>query len=140
MKRTFFVIAAMVTTSVFAQDKQTNVPVEVKNAFKKNFTGVSNIKWEKEGGEYEVSFSKSGKQMSAVYSAGGNLKETEEVIAINELPVGIDAYVAQHYKGSKIKEAAKIKKANGEINYEAEVNKVDVLFDSKGKFLKEVKE
>jgi hypothetical protein len=140
MKNILFVITAMVTTSVFAQNKSTNVPSEVKNAFKKSFAGVSNVKWEKEGDGYEVNFFQSGRQMSAVYSAGGNLTETEEVITINELPAGVQAYVSQHYKGTKIKEAAKIKKANGEINYEAEVNKVDVLFDSNGKFLKEVKD
>ncbi len=35
-----------------------------------------------------------------------------------------------------MKEAAVIVKANGEVNYEGEVNGKDVIFDSTGKFLK----
>jgi hypothetical protein len=40
--------------------------------------------------------------------------------------------VEKNYKGATIKETAKSQKANGEINYEAEVNGKDLIFDSKG--------
>jgi hypothetical protein len=39
-----------------------------------------------------------------------------------------------------VKETAKITKANGEVNYEVGIKGKDVLFDAKGKFLKEAKD
>ncbi len=39
-----------------------------------------------------------------------------------------------------MKEAAKITDAHGVVTYEAEVKGMDLLFDSAGKFLKEVKD
>jgi hypothetical protein len=56
------------------------------------------------------------------------------------LPANVVAYVKAHYKGAAIKEGAKITKADGTINYEAEVNKMDVVFDANGKFIKEAKD
>jgi hypothetical protein len=35
---------------------------------------------------------------------------------------------------------AKITKANGEVNYEAEVKGQDLIFDANGRFLKSIKE
>jgi hypothetical protein len=45
-----------------------------------------------------------------------------------------------HYSGAPIKEASKIVKTNGEVNYEALVNGKDVMFDSNGKFIKVAKD
>jgi hypothetical protein len=56
------------------------------------------------------------------------------------LPASIADYVAKNYKGEKIKEAAKLKMANGDINYEAEVKGMDLIFDANGKFIKSVKD
>jgi hypothetical protein len=46
----------------------------------------------------------------------------------------------KNYPGTKVEEAAKIVKANGDINYEAEVHHKDVIFDANGKFIKEAKD
>ena len=78
--------------------------------------------------------------MSVLFTADGTMTESEMDIAVKELPAAVLSYVKEHYKGAVIKEGAKITKADGTVNYEAEINKTDVLFDEKGKFLKEVKE
>jgi NifU-like protein involved in Fe-S cluster formation len=57
-------------------------------------------------------------------------------MAVSELPKSVSDYVSQHMKGAKIKEAAKITKSNGEVQYEAEVNGKDVLFTPQGKLVK----
>ena len=57
-----------------------------------------------------------------------------------ELPEAVLSYVKEHYKGKVIKEGAKITKADGTVNYEAEVSGKDVIFDSNGKFIKEAKD
>jgi putative PepSY-like beta-lactamase-inhibitor len=115
------------------------VPAAVRESFQKNFTGITPT-WEKEKGNYEAGFKSKGESMSAVFDANGNLLEKEVAIKVSELPPSILSYIKEHYKGATVKEAAKITKADGTINYEAEVNKMDVVFDANGKFLKEEKD
>ena len=67
--------------------------------------------------------------MSALFTADGTMTESEVDIAVSALPASVLNYVKTHYKGAAIKEGAKITKADGTVNYEAEVNKMDVLFD-----------
>ncbi len=74
--------------------------------------------------------------MSAVFSETGVLEETEVEIKKDELPTSVVTYISQNYNRSKIKEAAKIIKANGEVNYEAEVKGNDLMFDANGNILK----
>lgn len=78
--------------------------------------------------------------MSAVIDKNGTIVETEADISITDLPKTVRDYMNKHYAGTKVKEAAKIVKANGEVNYEAEVNRKDVIFDANGKFIKEAKD
>ena len=119
--------------------QKNNTPEAVKKSFAKLFPGIT-PKWEKENADYEANFKKDGKEMSAVLGADGVLKETETSIAVNELPQSVRDYVVKQYKNAVIKEAAKITKADGTVNYEAEVNHKDVIFDADGKFLKEEKD
>lgn len=116
------------------------VPDAVKKSLTKNFPGITAVKWDKEGNDYEASFKKEGNDMSALFMTDGMLMETETDIAVTALPAAVTEYVKSHYKGKAIKEAAIIVKANGEKNYEAEVDEMDVIFDASGKFMKEVKE
>jgi Putative beta-lactamase-inhibitor-like, PepSY-like len=119
---------------------QRAVPTAPKSSFEKDFVGSAKVKWGKEKQDYEVNFTLRGKQMSAVYDSKGMLKETEEDIKIQALPAVVVDYIRQHYKGSSIKEAAKITKPGGTVNYEATVNKRDLIFDTAGKFIKEEKD
>ena len=119
--------------------KAAAVPAAAKSSFEKKYPHTE-AKWEKEHGNYEVNFKKDGNQMSVVIDAKGMILETETDIAINQLPEKVSSYLKTHYKGAKVKEAAKIVKADGSIIYEGEVNGKDVMFDSNGKFLKEAKD
>jgi hypothetical protein len=78
--------------------------------------------------------------MSALFEANGAMTESEMEIKVKELPAAILEYVKTNRKGAAIKEAAKVTKANGEVNYEAEVNGKDMIFDAAGNFLKEEKD
>lgn len=142
MKKYLLVTGVLLIASTsFCQEKKekVQVPSAAEAAFKKGYPTATKPKWGKEGADFEVNFMDGKKEMAAVYSSNGELKETEEEINLNALPAGIVAYVKEHYKTS-IKEAARITKANGDINYEAEVNKMDVIFDKSGKFIKEQKD
>jgi hypothetical protein len=118
----------------------TSVPAAVKASFKKEFPAIAEAKWELENRNYEANFKSDGHSMSAVLDAKGTLLETETAIAVSALPPAVTTYLLQHYKSAVIREAAIIKKAGGEVLYEAGVNHKDILFKSNGTFIREEKD
>ena len=139
MKTTWLLLGLFFAATTFAQKKE-NAPAAAKAAFAKAYPGVTKADWEKEDGNYEVSFELGTKKMSVIYDAKGVMKESEEEMQPSQLPASVTTYMSQHYKGITIKGAAKITKADGSINYEAAIKGKDVLFDATGKFIKEAKD
>lgn len=141
MKKIVLVIlfATGIGAFVFAQ-KNSGAPDAAKAAFAKTYPTATKVKWEKEDGNYEVSFTLNNQPYSAIYDAKGLLQETEQEIKTSDLPVAVSTYMKDHYKNTVVKGAARITKADGTIVYEAEIKGKDVLFDANGKFLKEVKD
>lgn len=139
------ILPALLITLAFAANAQKidakDVPAVVKSKFAALYPNVKDPKWEKEKGNYEAGF-ENGKEgeSSVVLDPKGNMLETEMGIPVSQLPKAITDYVAQHYQGEKIKGAAKIKDITGMMMYEAEIKGKDLIFDSKGKFLREVKD
>ncbi len=119
--------------------KESDVPGPVKTSFAKRYPGVVS-QWEKEDQHYEAGFKMHGKTMSALFSNDGTLLETEITIKTQELPLPVVTYLNSNYKGRAISEAAKITKADGTVNYEAEVEMTDLIFDSIGHFLRKQKD
>ncbi len=141
MKKLLMVATLATSISLIACAQKldaSKVPAAVKGAFTKQYPGVT-AKWEKEDGKYEAGFKQGGNTMSATFEAGGAFTESEMDIKVAGLPAEASSYIKEHYKGKSIKEAAKITLANGAVNYEAEVDGKDVMFDANGKFLKEIK-
>jgi len=120
--------------------KEADVPAVVKNSFSKMYASAKVELWEKENGNYEAAFDYQNNEMSVLIDANGIITETETEIQVNELSKTITDYCAANYAGAKLKEAAKIVDSKGEITFEVEIKKMDVLFDSNGKFLKEMKD
>ncbi len=142
MKKLTLLAALVVLTATAACGQKldaANVPPAVKTACAMRYPGIM-VKWEKEGGNYEAAFKRNNNSMSALFKPDGTFTESEVDMKWSELPGTVLAYVQQHYTGQIIKGAAKITKADGTINYEAEINKKDLVFDANGKFLKEVKD
>lgn len=113
-----------------------DVPAAAKSAVARLYPGVKDVKWEKEDGNYEAGLTYNGKELSLVIDAKGNILETETTIAVSALPTSVRDYVAKHYAGKKIKEAAEIVDAKGKKTYEAEVGGKDLMFDTNGQFIK----
>ncbi|MBC7556032.1 MAG: PepSY-like domain-containing protein [Chryseobacterium sp.] len=131
------IIFALVAGTITAQQmtKGGEIPVAVKNAFKKEYPQVKKVSFDDEHGTYEAEFKLNGKDMSVTYTANGTKQETETSLSINELPKSVISYVAAKKYG-KIKEAARIVKADGSVVYEAEVKSGDLLFNENGTFQK----
>jgi len=140
MKRVKLVAAAaMITSLAWAQKiNEKEVPIAVKNALHQKYPDAKDVKWEKENQYIEAEFDVKKSDVSVLFDDQGNIIETEQEIEINELPKGVVDYVKSHYK-QNIKEAAKITDAKGTVTYEAEIKGMDLIFDSNGKFLKEIK-
>ena len=138
MKKIILVLSLFISAATNAQ-KSESTP-EAISAFAKAYPGVTNAKWEKEDGNYEVTFEQKGNKLSVIYNAKGVLQESEIEIKTSELPAAVTAYMKEHYKGFVVKSGAKITKADGSINYEAAIKGKDVLFDANGKFIKEAKD
>jgi len=142
MKKLFItaMAAGIITLSACGQKlKESQVPAAAKAGFQKQYPNIKGD-WEKEGKNYEVNFKQDGKTMSSVIDKNGTIIETETNMAIKDLPQSAQNYLKEHYKDAKIKEASKIVKANGEVNYEALINGKDVMFDVNGNFIKAAKE
>lgn len=141
MKKTGVTMVVMLFATVsFAQKMQEkNVPANVKSIFQKQYPSATKVKWDKEGENYEASFDLNKTDNSVLMNAQGNIIETEVEIELNQLPIGILDHVKTHYAGKQAKEGAKITDAKGIVTYEVELKGVDLIFDSNGKFIKELK-
>lgn len=136
----FCAVASTLLLAACAQKLDASkVPAAVKTNFETQHPGVT-AKWEKENSNYEVNFTENNNEMSLLYDAAGNMQESEMSIKVSDLPANVQSYLATNFPGKKIKETAKITKADGTVNYEAEVDGADRLFDANGNFIKSVKE
>lgn len=126
----FILVSAGLSIGAHAQ-KHTiaEVPAAVKSAFTQQFPGGT-ARWEKGEDQYTAHFKRQRQKMSAVYTADGTLVETEMELEVGQLPLPVRDYVAQHYRGSKITEAARITRANGQTNYKACIKGGDMRFDA----------
>ncbi len=130
----FLFILSLLTLST----KATDVPTAVKDAFAKKYPNIAKVKWDKENENYEASFDLNEYDCSVLFDANGNILETEMEMELNQLPNGVLDYVKNHYN-KKAKEVAKITDSKGTVTFEIELKGMDLLFDSEGKFIKEVK-
>jgi uncharacterized protein YxeA len=138
MKKILVGITLCIAITVAAQ--KSVAPEAAKTAFAKAYPNAAKVKWEKEEGNFEVSFVLNGNESSVIYNAKGVLQESEHEMKASELPASVIAYMKDHYKGMKVTSGARITKTDGSINYEAAVKGKDVIFDTNGKFIKEVKQ
>jgi len=126
---------------LFAQDLKTkNVPAHVQDALRKKYPEAVKVSWEKEKGNYEANWGgKSGEDHSAQFTPTGDFIEIVNAVRPEELPAPIGAYIKEHYRGVRIKEAGRVTNAKGQTSYEVEVHGKDILFDGKGRFVREEK-
>lgn len=142
MKRTAILLGAMFAVSFANAQKVSDkeVPTVVKSTLQKNYPNAKELKWEKEKGNYEAGFDLNETDYSLLIDISGNILETEIEIKVDGLPAKAKDYVSKNYPGQKIKEAAKITDSKGVVTYEAEVKGKDLIFDSNGNFIKEIKD
>ncbi|MBO9584778.1 MAG: PepSY-like domain-containing protein [Flavobacterium sp.] len=115
-----------------------DIPNVVKLTFLKSYPNQTNVKWEKEKGNYEANFVVGKTQHAMLLDSNGNILETEEEISVKKLPANALAYIQKTYKNKKIKEAAIITDAHGTVTFEAQVTSIDLIFDKQGTYIKSI--
>ena len=139
-KLTAITIAMFFVTFGFAQKMHAkNIPENVRLSFQKKYPTIKNAKWDREGDKYEASFDLNEKENAVLIDAKGNVLETEIEVELKQLPKSIIDYIKANYAERKAKGGAKITDAKGVITYEVEIKGMDLIFDSNGIFIKELK-
>ncbi|MCY7330663.1 MAG: PepSY-like domain-containing protein, partial [Saprospiraceae bacterium] len=111
---------------------QKTPPTAVMTAFNQKFPDMKDVDWGLEkNGQWEAEFDQNGVDMSADFSAEGTWLETETQIKVADLPAAVKTAL----NAKKVKEAARIQRADGSTVYEAEVRHKDLLFDASGKMV-----
>jgi hypothetical protein len=148
MKKTLILITLTVfLLNTYAQEnkkgeKKVDVPELVKKAFAAKYQKVTKVEWSLEKqGKYEAEFKLDKHEMSANFDEKGNQLDVETIIKKSELPQSIIASLTKDYAAYKIYAVEK-NDANGSITYEVKTKKdktkYELVFDSNGKFLKQV--
>ncbi len=132
MRLTIIVLLMAMLCGNSAMAQHAGIPHAATAAFTKSYPGAQKVKWDKENKQYEASFLYQHQNLSVLYNAGGSVVETEVKIPVDELPAAVRR---QAMAKGRIKEAARITRASGQLFYEAEVKGKDLLYDSNGNFL-----
>jgi hypothetical protein len=114
--------------------EKVTIPEDLKAKFAEMYPVADSINWEKEGGNYEVTFLQDKMETSVVLSPGGYILRSEAVIDTMLLPKTIKDYVATQLGRKPITTATRLTDQDGRISYEAEVDSTDYLFDGNGQY------
>ena len=116
------------------------IPAPVKEAFAKKFPAATDVRYEMENKDYEVTFKDKGVGMSANFNSKGEWLETETIMIESDLPKEVLTSVATNFKGFMITEITKIEGPGKVLNYEMNLKKgkegYSVKFSPKGDILK----
>ncbi|MGZ3932662.1 MAG: PepSY-like domain-containing protein [Bacteroidia bacterium] len=138
-----FAAGLLITAHLSAQKlKEADVPKPVTAAFSAHFKNVKAEKWEKKpNGTYKAEFEQGKSESAGIFSAEGELLETETELKISGLPKAVTEHVAKNYEGFKIEKAEKIMHASGSGFYGIEIKKgrerKDLIYNASGVFVKD---
>ncbi|MBW7886768.1 MAG: PepSY-like domain-containing protein [Bacteroidetes bacterium] len=136
MKTSLAVIIFAFSQLLFAQK---TIPNAALKAFAEKFPNSSEVKWEKEGNEFEASFTINNVKMSANFSSEGAWSETETTISATELPEAVGKAFKEKFPKHEVTAAAKIETPKGityEIEYKSGKKTKEIVFDANGKTVK----
>ena len=143
MNKIIVLLSACLLISLIGYSQQVTsekVPAAVKEAFAKKFPAATNVKYEMEKKDYEVTFKDKGVGMSANFNSKGEWLETETVMIESDLPKEVLTSVATNFVGFMITKITKVEGPNKVLNYEMNLKKgkecYEVKFSPKGEILK----
>ena len=138
MKKVFFAILMAGSLPVMAQKmKAAQVPEPTQKSFAKSYPGTTDVKWEKENGNFEANFMQGNQKVSVLYNEKGEVLETEYPMESNRMPANMTKYIADNYPGKSVKEVSRVAKPHQPMSYEVIVADKELTFGPNGQFMKE---
>jgi len=138
MKKVMLVIA-IISIGTFATAQKINkknVPDEVKSKFSSLYPGIKVETWKRQGVGYEATFDLNKRDVYINFTSGGDVVFTKTEINKDDLLPAIKDYMNKNYPGERIEEATNFKLATDSVNYSAKTDKMEVIFDSNGGFIR----
>ena len=139
MKRIFVSLSFMLTVGLatgFANEKM-NVPDKVKEAFKKEFTGVESVNWSDLGDYQRAAFVFGGHRTEAYFNTDGELQGTVRDLLFDQLPLAVMKAIDNRFNGAGImviREITNIEGTSYRITFEAQHKTYRVKVDTGGNF------
>ena len=132
MKKIVLMLTAMLLLSGYGYSQKIaadKVPADVKTAFQKKFPTAAKVTYEMEKVDYEINFTLSGTECSAVFDKDGKWIETETDVKDSELPAKVKATLDKEFAGYKHNESVKLEIPWRAFIYEFEVSKGDTKLE-----------
>lgn len=104
------------------------VPQSVRTTFGSSYKGVTDARWEGNNDVYRSSFTRDGKNMSAVYDKSGKLREMRTGMQMRDLPMSVQ----NSLKGQNANMPYEVKVGNNTY-YSTQVGGKETYYDAKGK-------
>ncbi len=117
--------------------KENEIPVKVREAYKKKYPAAKEGKWKKQGEAFEVSQMVNKKHTVVLYDDKGKIIKSETEMKFAELPKMMTDFIVANLKGQNPSSACRITDNAGKISYAAEIDHLRYVFDDKGNFIKQ---
>ena len=127
MKKMILSLAAvmMMGFSVFANGTDNVVTQEARDAFKKDFSTASNIRWEQTNNDFlKATFSLNGQILTAYYFANGDLRAVVRNITSDQLPIHLLTTLRRDYTAFWISDLFEIS-SDGQTTYYVTIENSD---------------
>ena len=127
MKKMILSLAAvmMMGFSVFANGTGNVVTQEARDAFKKDFSTASNIRWEQTNNDFlKATFSLNGQILTAYYFANGDLRAVVRNITSDQLPINLLTSLRRDYTAFWISDLFEIS-SDGQTSYYVTIENSD---------------
>jgi hypothetical protein len=146
MKHLFPAAALVFALSIVAFTTQAQIrkiPATVTDSFKEKYPDATGVEWRDKVSVFSAVFSKDGINYEAKYNSKGEWLNTENELAVDNLPVVIkEGFEKSKYADWEMEKAYQIQLPDNNTNYRLHVAKTDIqkknlLYSSTGRLLKD---
>jgi hypothetical protein len=146
MKHLFPAAALVFALSIVAVTTQAQIrkiPATVTDSFKEKYPDATGVEWRDKVSVFSAVFSKDGINYEAKYNSKGEWLNTENELAVDNLPVVIkEGFEKSKYADWEMEKAYQIQLPDNNTNYRLHVAKTDIqkknlLYSSTGRLLKD---
>jgi hypothetical protein len=116
------------------------VPTAVTAAFYKAHPTLKDVDWSRDKEYYVAKYNVDKADICTYYDAPGKVIKAKMAIVTGALPAPVMEYVKKTYQEDEVKDAYKVTDSEGIVTYETKVKGMFLFFNSKGDFIKSVKD